>query len=194
LELPSNHEVTRLLKAWRVGDHEALEKLTPLVYRQLHQIAQRYMAGERCGHTLQTTALVNEAYLRLVDCSKVDWQDRAHFFAVSAQLMRRILIDFARSRGYLKRGGDVPHISLEEAPSVCNEPDVDLMALDDALKALSAIDERKTKIVELKFFGGLSVEEIAEVLHISSDTVIRDWKLAKLWLLREMSQGISHEA
>jgi len=193
--LSSSHEVTSLLKAWSGGDKEALEKLTPLVYRQLHKIAQRYMAGERSGHTLQTTALVNEAYLRLVDCGKVNWQDRAHFFAVSAQLMRRILIDFARSRGYLKRGGAVAHISLDEAPSVCNEPDVNLVALDDALKALSAIDERKSKVVELKFFGGLDVEETAEVLGISSDTVIRDWRLAKIWLLRELSrEGASHGA
>jgi RNA polymerase sigma factor (TIGR02999 family) len=194
LDIPSSHEVTGLLKAWSVGDERALEKLTPLVYRELHDIAQRYMAGERSCHVLQTTALVNETYLRLVDCRKVNWQDRAHFFAVSAQLMRRILIDFARSRGYLKRGGAVPHISLEEAPSVCNEPDVDLVALDDALKALSAIDERKSKVVELKFFGGLSVEETAEVLSVSSDTVIRDWKLAKIWLLRELTKGSSNEA
>ncbi len=195
MDIPSTHEVTRLLKAWSVGNEEALEKLTPLVYRQLHQIAQRYMAGERPGHTLQTTALVNEAYLRLVDCEKVNWQDRAHFFAVSAQLMRRILIDFARSRGYLKRGGAVPHVPLEEAPSVCNEPDVNLVALDDALKALAAVDERKSKVVELKFFGGLSVEETAEVLRVSSDTVIRDWRLAKIWLLRELSRGrANHEA
>lgn len=194
MDIPSSHEVTGLLKAWSVGDERALEKLTPLVYRELHDIAQRYMAGERSCHVLQTTALVNETYLRLVDCRKVNWQDRAHFFAVSAQLMRRILIDFARSRGYLKRGGAVPHISLEEAPSVCNEPDVDLVALDDALKALSAIDERKSKVVELKFFGGLSVEETAEVLSVSSDTVIRDWKLAKIWLLRELTKGSSNEA
>lgn len=193
--LPSSHEVTRLLKAWSGGNEEALEKLTPLVYRQLHEIAQRYMAGERAGNMLQTTALVNEAYLRLVDCGKVNWQDRAHFFAVSAQLMRRILIDFARSRGYLKRGGAVPHISLEEVPSVCDEPDVNLVSLDDALKALAAVDERKSKVVELKFFGGLSVEETAEVLHVSSDTVIRDWRLAKIWLLRELShERANHEA
>ena len=193
--LPPSHQVTRLLKAWSSGDEEALEKLTPLVYRQLHEIAQRYMAGERSGHPLQTTALVNEAYLRLVACGNVNWQDRAHFFAVSARLMRRILIDFARSRGYLKRGGAVPHISLEEAPSVCNEPDANLVALDDALKALSAVDERKSKVVELKFFGGLSVDETAEVLRVSSDTVIRDWRLAKIWLLRELSrEGASHEA
>ena len=193
--LPSGNEVTRLLKAWSGGDEGALEKLTPLVYKQLHGIAQRYMAGERSGHTLQTTALVNEAYLRLVDCEKVNWQDRTHFFSVSAQLMWRILIDFARSRGYLKRGGAVAHISLDEAPSVGNEPDVNLVALYDALKALSAIDERKSKVVELKFFGGLNVEETAKILGISSDTVIRDWRLAKIWLLRELSgERASHEA
>lgn len=193
MSLPSTQEITRLLKAWTVGDEEALEKLTPLVYRQLHVIARRYMAGERSGHTLQTTALVNEAYLRLVNCKKVNWHDRAHFFAISAQLMRRILIDFARSRGYQKRGADAPHVALEEVPSVSNEPDVNLVALDDALKALSAIDERKSKVVELKFFGGLSVEETAEVLHVSTDTVVRDWRLAKIWLLRELSRGTSHE-
>ena len=132
MDTSSNHEVTRLLKAWSSGDEQALEQLTPLVYRQLHQVARRYMAGERSGHTLQTTALVNEVYLRLVDCGRVNWQDRAHFFAMSAQLMRRILIDFARSRDYLKRGGAIPHISIEEAPSVCDEPDVNLVALDDA--------------------------------------------------------------
>jgi RNA polymerase sigma-70 factor, ECF subfamily len=192
--LHSSHDVTRLLKAWSVGDEEALEKLTPLVYRQLHQIARRYMAGERSGHTLQTTALVNEVYLRLVDCGKVNWQDRAHFFGVSAQLMRRILIDFARSRGYLKRGAAAPHICLDEAPAVCREVDVNLVALDDALKALSVVDERKSKVVELKFFGGLSVEETAEVLRVSSDTVTRDWRLAKMWLLRELSrERASHE-
>ena len=194
METPANHEVTQLLKAWSRGDEQALERLTPMVYRQLHHIAQRYMWGERSGHTLQTTALVNEAYLRLVDCGQVNWQDRAHFFAVSAQLMRRILIDFARARGYVKRGGAVPHISLDEVPSVCNEPDVNLVALDDALNALSAVDERKSKVVELRFFGGLSVEETADVLRISSDTVIRDWRLAKIWLLRELScEGANHE-
>lgn len=182
----SNHEVTQLLKAWSAGDEEALEKLTPLVYRQLHKIAKRYMAGERSGHPLQTTALVNEAYLRLVDCGRVNWHDRVHFFAVSAQLMRRILIDFARSRGYLKRGAAAPHISLDQAPSVCSEPDMNLVALDDALQALSAVDERKGKVVELKFFGGLSVEETAEALGISEETVVRDWRLAKIWLLREL--------
>lgn len=186
--LSSSHDVTRLLKAWSAGDDDALEKLTPLVHQQLHHIARRYMAGERSGHTLQATALVNEAYLRLVDCGQVNWQDRAHFFAVSANLMRRILIDFARSRGYLKRGGAVVHVALDDAPSLCNEPDVNLVALDDALKALAAVDERKSKVVELRFFGGLSVEETAEVLRISSDTVLRDWQFAKLWLLRELSR------
>src|SRR5215472_13550760 len=189
MSVPAAHEVTQLLKAWTAGDEEALAKITPLVYQQLHQLAERYMAGERSEHTLQTTALVNEAYLRLVDCGQVNWQDRAHFFAVSAQLMRRILIDFARSRGYLKRGGAVAHISLDDAPSVGKESDPDLVALDDALKALAALDERKSKVVELKFFGGLSMEEIAEVLRISIDTVKRDWRFARLWLLRELGEA-----
>jgi RNA polymerase sigma-70 factor, ECF subfamily len=187
MALPSTHEVTQLLKAWTTGDEDALGKLTPLVYEQLHRVAQRYMAGERSGHTLQTTALVNEVYLRLVDCGQVKWQDRAHFFAVSAQLMRRILIDFARTRGFQKRGGAAPHMSLEEAPSVCCEPDANLVALDDALKSLAAVDERKSKVVELKFFGGLSVEETAEVLKISVATVVRDWNFARAWLLRQLS-------
>jgi RNA polymerase sigma factor (TIGR02999 family) len=188
MALPSTHEVTQLLKAWTTGDEGALQKLTPLVYEQLHRVAQRCMAGERSGHILQTTALVNEVYLRLVDCDRVNWQDRVHFLAVSAQLMRRILIDFARSSGYQKRGGGAPHMSLDEAPSVCHEPDTNLLALDDALKALAVIDARKSKVVELRFFGGLSIEETAEVLKVSSETVGRDWKLAKVWLLREMSR------
>jgi RNA polymerase sigma-70 factor, ECF subfamily len=189
MALPSTHEVTQLLRAWTTGDERALEKLTPLVYEQLHRVAQRCMAGERSGHTLQTTALVNEVYLRLVDCRQINWQDRAHFFAVSAQLMRRILIDFARSRGYQKRGGGVLHMSLDEAPSVCNEPDMNVLALDDALKALAAVDKRKSEVVELRFFGGLSIEETAEVLRVSVETVVRDWRLAKVWLLRELSGG-----
>ena len=188
MALPSTHEVTQLLRAWTTGDDGALEKLTPLVYEQLHRVAQRYMAGERSGHILQTTALVNEVYLRLVDCERVNWQDRAHFFAVSAQLMRRILIDFARSSGYQKRGGGALHLSLDEAPPVGHEPDTNLLALDDALKALATVDERKSKVVELRFFGGLSIEETAEVLRVSTETVVRDWKLAKVWLLREMSK------
>jgi RNA polymerase sigma-70 factor (ECF subfamily) len=187
--VPSTHEVTQLLKAWTTGDEQALQKLTPLVYEQLRRVAQHHMAGQRPGHILQTTALVNEVYLQLLDCGQMNWQDRAHFFAMSAQLMRRILIDFARSRGSQKRGGDVLHVSLDEAPSVCKEPDPNLLALDDALKALATVDERKSKVVELRFFGGLSVEETAAVLKVSPETVMRDWRLAKLWLLRELSEG-----
>jgi RNA polymerase sigma-70 factor, ECF subfamily len=183
------HEVTQLLKAWTTGDEQALDKLTPLVYEQLRRVAQHHMAGQRPGHILQTTALVNEVYLQLLDCGQMNWQDRAHFFAMSAQLMRRILIDFARSRGSQKRGGDALHISLDEAPSVCKEPDPNLLALDDALKELATVDERKSKVVELRFFGGLSVEETAAVLKVSPETVMRDWRLAKLWLLRELSEG-----
>ena len=188
MTLPPTHEVTQLLKAWTAGDEQALEKLTPMVYRQLHRIAQRYMAGQRSDHTLQTSALVNEVYLRLVDCGQVRWRDRVHFFAVSAQLMRRILVDFARSRGYQKRGGAVVRISLEDVASVCNEPNANLLALDEALKALATIDERKSRVVELRFFGGLSTEEAAEVLGVSTDTVLREWRLARAWLLRELSR------
>ena len=184
---PSTDEVTRLLKAWTAGDERALEELTPLVYEQLHRVAQRFMAGERPGHTLQTTALVNEVYLRLVDCGQMNWQDRAHFFAVSAQLMRRILVDFARSRGYQKRGGGLTRVSIDESATVSGEPDPSLVALDDALKALAEVDGRKSKVVELKFFGGLSIEETAEALGVSAETVVRDWRLAKIWLLRELS-------
>ena len=150
----SAHEVTQLLRAWSEGDHEALDKLTPLVYEELHRAAHRYMAQERPGHTLQTTALVNEVYLRLVDIREVTWQDRAHFFAVCARLMRRVLTDFARSRGYLKRGGDSPHVALDQALLVSLEPPADLIALDDGLNALAAFDPRKSQVVELRFFGG----------------------------------------
>jgi RNA polymerase sigma factor (TIGR02999 family) len=189
---PSAHEVTELLRAWSGGDQAALEKLTPLVYEELHRAAHRYMAQERPGHTLQTTALVNEVYLRLVDIQKVTWQDRAHFFAVCARLMRRVLTDFARSRGYLKRGGDSPRVGLDEALVVSREPPVDLLALDDGLNALAAFDARKSQVVELRFFGGLSVDETAEVLKVSPKTVDRDWKLARLWLLEEMN-GKRHD-
>ena len=187
IDLPSTPEITQMLRAWTAGDQQALEKLTPLVHRELHRVARRYMAGERSGHTLQTTALVNEVYIRLVDCGQVNWHDRAHFFAVSAQLMRRILVDFARSRGYQKRGGNAPHISLDDAPPVCSEPDPNLLALDDALKALAELDRRKSRVVELRFFGGLNIEETAEILGVSAVTVMRDWRLAKIWLLRELS-------
>ena len=187
--MTSTHDVTQLLKAWTAGDERALEKITPLVYEQLHRAARYYMAGQRSGHILQTTALVNEVYLQLVDCGQMNWQDRAHFFAMSAQLMRRILVDFARSRGSQKRGEGAVHLSLDEVPSVCQEPDPNLLALDDALRALAAIDERESKVVELRFFGGLSAKETAEVLKVSVETVQRDWRLAKIWLLREVSRG-----
>jgi RNA polymerase sigma-70 factor, ECF subfamily len=185
----SSHNVTELLRAWEGGDESALERLTPLVYEELHRLAYYYMSRESQGHTLQTTALINEVYLRLVDFQNVRWQDRAHFFAASAQLMRRILVDYARSRSCEKRGGDAVRLSLDEAPSVATEPDTNIVALDSALKALALVDERKSKVVELRFFGGLSVDETAEVLRVSGETVMRDWKFAKIWLLRELSSG-----
>jgi RNA polymerase sigma factor (TIGR02999 family) len=183
-----SREITQLLLAWNGGDEHALDRLIPLVHEELHRLAHRYMAGERAGHPLQTTALVNEAYLRLIDSSRVKWQNRAHFFAVSAQLMRRILVDFARARTKLKRGGDVTHVPLDEALVMSQEPGADLVALDDALQALASFDERKSKVVELRYFGGLSVDETAEVLDVSAITVMRDWNLAKVWLLRELAK------
>ena len=191
---PSVNEITQLLRAWSGGDQDALEKLTPLVYRELHRAAKRYMARQQPDHTLQTTALVNEVYLRLVAFKEVSWADRAHFFAVSAQLMRRILTDWARAQQYQKRGKGAPHIALDEALVVSPERGQDLVALDDALKALAQADVRKSQVVELRFYGGLSVEETAGVLKVSPETVMRDWKLAKLWLLREMSGGKPVEA
>jgi RNA polymerase sigma factor (TIGR02999 family) len=186
---PSQVEITQLLRAWGSGDEEALDQLTPLVYDHLHRVAQRHMADERSGHILQTTALVNEAYLRLFDCRQLDWQDRAHFFAVCARLMRRILIDVARSDLCQKRGGGVPHVSLDEQLGGASEITADILSLDDALNSLAKVDARKSKVVELRFFGGLSVEETAEVLKVSKETVFRDWRLAKSWLLRELSEG-----
>ena len=181
------HEITQLLAAWGDGDKDALDRLTPFVYDELHRLARYYMSGERAGHLLQTSALVNEAYLKLVDSSRVKWQNRAHFMAVSAQLMRRILVDFARSQNYQKRGGGMLQVSLADVMAVSTEKDSDLVALDEALETLASVDERKSKVVELRFFGGLSVEEAAGVLKISVDTVMRDWKFAKVWLLRELS-------
>ena len=178
--------VTDLLMAWGRGDESALSQLMPLVQDELHRLARREMRGERPGHTLQTTALVNEAYVRLVDAQRVRWQDRAHFFALSARLMRRILVDHARSRNYVKRGGGTRHVSLEDALIVSPERGADLVALDDALQALAAVDARKSQVVEMRFFGGLSVEETAEALHVSAETVMRDWRFAKVWLLREL--------
>ena len=190
----STHEVTHLLQAWRAGDDGALEQLMPLVYDELHRLARRYMAAEQSGHTLQATALVHEAYLRLVDAKSIDWQNRAHFYAVCARLMRRILVDFARSRNYQKRGADFAHIQLVEAATVSAVVGSELLAVDDALKQLAAVDTRKSEVVELRFYGGLTTEEIAAVLHVSPETVMRDWKLAKAWLLRELSHEDRHEA
>jgi RNA polymerase sigma factor (TIGR02999 family) len=189
----SPKEVTELLLAWSRGDESALEKLIPLVHAELRRLAKRYMGRERAGHTLQTTALINEAYLRLIHSKNVRWQNRAHFFAVSAQLMRRILVDFARSRHYQKRGGGAQKVSLDQALEISDEKGAELIALDDALSALDKLDARKSQVVELRFFGGLSVEETAEVLKVSPDTIMRDWKLAKVWLLRAMS-GEKNEA
>jgi RNA polymerase sigma-70 factor, ECF subfamily len=184
----AGHEITELLQAWRRGDESALEKLTPQVYRELHRAAKGCMRAEREGHTLQTTALINELYLRLTDLKQVDWQNRAHFFALCARQMRRILTDQARARRSHKRGGGTQPISLDAAPTVSKKPQPEVLAIDDALKALAKVDSRKGQVVELRFFGGLNVEETAEVLKVSPDTVVRDWKLARAWLLRELSQ------
>jgi RNA polymerase sigma factor (TIGR02999 family) len=186
LTTPSPGAVTQLLRAWGNGDDGALERVTPLVEAELRRLARAYMARERRGHTLQVTALVNEAFLRLTDARSVDWQDRAHFLGISARLMRRVLVDHARSRGYRKRGGDAQRVTLDEELMTSPEPAIDVVALDRALEALAAVDLRKARVIELRFFGGSSVEETAEVLHVSPDTVKRDWRLAKLWLLREL--------
>jgi len=190
--VPSTHEVTRLLQAWSAGDESALQHLTPLVYEELHRAARRYMGGERSGHILQTTALINEVYLRLVDFQQISWQNRAQFVGICAQLMRRILVDYARSYRNQKRGGGVSPLPLDEGLIISSEPHADVLALDDALKALATVDERKSRVIELRFFGGLSVEETAEVLKVSPETVARDWRLAKVWLLRELRQEDGH--
>ncbi len=187
----SPQEVSLLLRAWRGGDESALEKLVPLVYDELRRLAHRYMLRERSGHTLQTTALVNEAYLRLVDLKHIEWQDRAHFYAISAKFMRRILVDFARSHGYQKRGGDAKKVSLDESLLVSPGPGEELIRIDEALSALAEFDARKAKVVELRFFGGMTEEETAEVLHVSRETVKRDWRLAKNWLLCELTDGVN---
>ena len=183
---PHQENVTELLVAWGGGDQAALEALTPLVHQELHRLAARYMAGERPGHVLQATALVNEAYLRLVDWKDVRWQNRAHFFAMAAQIMRRVLVDAARTRGRAKRGHGQFHVSLSEAEQVSTPQPLDLVALDDALKSLEALDGRQARVVELRFFGGLSLEETAHVLDVSVGTVRRDWSLARAWLYREL--------
>jgi len=181
-------QVGELLRAWSDGDTSALERLAPIVYDELHRLARRYMRGERPGHSLQTTALVNEAYMRLVGYERLQWQNRAHFFAVSAQLMRRILVEHAR-RHNLKRGGGVLHVSLDEAAVVGGDRAADLVVLDDAMNTLAQLDPRKAQVVEMRFFGGLSVDETAVVLKVSPATVMRDWSTAKAWLYRELAGG-----
>jgi len=190
---PSPQSVTQLLKAWGNGEQQALDQLIPLVYTELHRLAHRYMGRERIEHTLQPTALVHEAYERLIDLKHVSWQNRAHFFGVSARVMRRILVDYARSRRYNKRGGEWRQIPFNEAVAVFRDRQTDIVALDDALRALADIDPRKSQVVEMRFFGGLSIKEVAKVLNVSQETVLRDWRLARVWLLRELSQGTANE-
>jgi len=183
---PASQEITQLLLAWSDGDQAALEKLTPLVYAELRRLAKGYMFGERPGHTLQTTALINEAYMRLIDWKNVRWQGRAHFFGVAAQVMRRILVDFARARHYAKRGGAAQQVSLDEAVTIHEDRSAELIALDEALKSLAEIDPRKSQVVELRFFGGLNAKETAEALKVSQRTVEREWNSARAWLYREL--------
>jgi RNA polymerase sigma-70 factor, ECF subfamily len=189
MSAPSTHEITQWLMDWSEGDRSALEKLTPLVYRELHRLAQAYMRSERAGHLLQTTALVNEAYVRLIDADRKDWQNRVHFFAVAAKLMRHILVDFARSRDQTKRGGGVEPLPLDEAWTITVDRTAELVKLDDALTALEKLDERQSRIVELRFFGGLTEPEISEVLKVSPRTVNSEWSQARSWLLRELDQS-----
>lgn len=186
MQTHSPKEITRLLVAWGEGDASALDQLTPLVYGELHRLAHHYMRNERPGHTLQSSALVNEAYVRLIDWKSVEWQNRAHFYGVSAQLMRRILVDFARSRDYLKRGGGVQAVPLEDANLMMADKGAEIVALDEALESLAKLDVRQSKVVELRFFLGLSIEETAETLSVSEGTVRRDWSLARAWLHREL--------
>ena len=184
---PSRPHVTELLLAWGRGDRSALDELVPVVHQELRRLARLQLRGERLNHTLHTTALVNEAFIRLVDLRRIQWQDRAHFLSLSARLMRRILVDHARSRNYQKRGGGAMNVTLDEALVGSAERGADLLALDDALESLARQDPRKSQVVELRFFGGLSVDETAEALKVSPETVLRDWRLAKVWLLREVS-------
>jgi RNA polymerase sigma factor (TIGR02999 family) len=188
---PSSHEVTELLAAWGKGDEVARDHLMSLVYDELHRLAHRYMKRESPGHTLQTSALVNEAFVRLIDQKNVQWQSRAHFFGIAAQMMRRILVDYARSRNYAKRGGGARQVSLDEGLIVSDERTAEVVNVHEALERLAAFDPRKSQIVELRFFGGLSIDETAEVLAVSPGTVMRDWTLAKAWLRREMTTGDS---
>ena len=189
MDEPGAHELTELLLAWGDGDEAALERIAPLVHAELYRLAKRYMVRERPDHLLQTSALINEAYLRLIDWKAVRWQNRAHFFGVAAQMMRRILVDFARQRPKVDKDVEALNISLDEAMTVTTERDADLLALDEALKSLAVIDERKSQIVELRFFGGLSVDETAEVLKVAPITVMREWNKAKAWLYRELASN-----
>ena len=184
---PRQHEITELLAEWRDGNESALDELYPLVYNELHRLARRYMTRERKGHTLQTTALINEAYVRLVDQKNVKWANRSHFFAISAQIMRRILIDHARHHAYAKRGGGARQVSLEEAATVVPNQSEELLRLDEALKSLAEMDPRRSQVVEMRYFGGLNNEEIAGVLHISGNTVTRDWNMARAWLYQQLT-------
>lgn len=193
-QLQDSGDFTRLLREWAEGDPAALEQLTPKIYAELHRRAHNYMKNERHGHTLQTTALVHEAWLRLADFSIADWKDRAHFFAIAAQMMRRILVDEARTRHRVKRGGDAQRVDFDQIPDLSSGRDRELLAIDDALQALANVDQRKAQVIELRFFGGLSVEETAEVLKISGQTVLRDWRLARAWLLREVGGGCGKHA
>jgi RNA polymerase sigma factor (TIGR02999 family) len=189
---PASSRVTGLLRAWSDGDESALEQLLPLVETELRRLARIYMAKERRGHTLQATALINEMFVRLVDAKGLRWQDRAHFLGISARLMRRVLVDHARRRGYQKRGGGAQRVTLTDALAIAPESSLPLIDLDRALEALATVDARKARVVELRFFGGLSVDETADVLHVSTDTIKRDWRMAKLWLLRELD-GRRHD-
>jgi RNA polymerase sigma factor (TIGR02999 family) len=188
MAIPSTQEITKLLVAWNQGDAEALEQLTPLVHAELHRLAKHYMAGERQGHILQTTALVNEAFMRLIDWRNVEWQNRAHFLGLAAQIMRRILVDFARARGRDKRGGAALQVSLSEAANIAQEKCAVVVALDDALRTLEKLDPRQARVVELRFFAGMSLEETAEALKVSLSTVRRDWNVAEAWLFRELKK------
>lgn len=194
MQTPSTYDITRLLIAWNNGDSLALDQLVPLVHTELHRIARRHMARERLGHILQTTALVNEAYMRLIDWKNVEWQNRAHFFGLAAQLMRHILVDFARAQGREKRGGGRLRVSMSQADNIPGEESADLVALDDALKALEKLNARQARVVELRFFGGLSLEETAESLKVSVGTVKRDWSFAEAWLYKEMGGGARDDA
>jgi RNA polymerase sigma-70 factor, ECF subfamily len=189
---PSGGEISQLLQAWSDGDEAALEKLAPLVYAELHRLARHYLGREGGRQSIQATELVNEAYLRLVDCKDVRWHNRAHFFALSARMMRRILVDFARTRGRAKRWGDLERVSLDQAAGLTLEPPADLVALDEALDRLAALDPRKEQVVELRFFGGLTVDETAEALKVSAETVTREWSLARAWLLRTLCPDKKH--